>query len=186
MRHIKRNLLLLSFIICACASPLRAAGTAKEAEYSSVVKLVESYYHVKHRGIPFIANMGMKTAKVLSSDVRRAMRFGEFKLAIFEDQDFGARDDGFTGFHRQLRQTLQPAWEPLVAVRARDEGQTYTYVRPDGDKFKVLIIVIGQRDGTVLQVNLNTEEFVKLLQDPEHESRMITDEATSAANEDQE
>ena len=183
MRHIRRNLLLLLLALWTFVPQPRAA--TKEAEYTAVVKLVESYYGVKHRGIPAIATLGMKAAKVFSSDARRAMRFGDFKLAIFEDQDFAARD-GFTEFPRRLRLMLQPAWEPLVAVRARDEGLTYTYTKPDGDKFKVLIVVIGQRDGTVLQVNLNTEEFVKLLQDPEHESRQIMDEATSAANEDPE
>ena len=184
MRYIRRNLLPLALVLIACAPPpTGAAGATKEAEYHAVVKLIESYYRVKHRGVPFVANMGMKAAKVISSDVRRAMRFGDFKLAIFEDQDFNARD-GFTEFHRQLRQTLQPGWDALVAVRARDEGLTYTFTKPAGDRYKVLIVVIGQRDGTVLQVDLNMEEFVKLLQDPERESRNITDEVTSHTEED--
>ncbi len=185
MRHISQNLLLLACIICVCAPTLNAAGAGKEAEYNTVVRLVESYYHVKHKGIPTLANLGMKTAKVLSSDVRRVMRFGNFKLALFEDQDFTARD-GFVEFHQQLRQTLQPDWSPLLAVRARDEGLTYTFTKEAGDKFKVLIIALAQRDGTVLQVDLNREEFIKLLQDPEGQTKSITDDATSAANEDPE
>ena len=48
----------------------------------------------------------------------------------------------------------------------------------------MLIVVLTQRDGTVLQVDLNREEFVKLLQDPEQETRNITDEASSAADKD--
>ena len=181
MRHIRRNLLLLAILLLVCAAPLRATGATSEAEYHAVVKLVESYFHVKHKGIPLLATAGMKAAKVISSDVRKAMRFGDFKLAIFEDQDFAARD-GTVEFHRLLRQTLQPAaWESLVAVRDRTEGLTYTYVKPDGDKFKVLIIALAQRDGTVLQVDLNREEFAKLLQDPEQETRNITDEANNAA-----
>jgi hypothetical protein len=186
MRHIRRNLLLTSALVAVCAAPLRAPAATSEAEYHAVVKLVESYFHVKHRGVPLVATAGLKAAKIFSSDVRRVMRFGDFKLAIFEDQNFGARN-GTTEFHRLLRQTLQPAaWESLVAVRDRAEGLTYTYVKSDGDKFKVLIIALAQRDGTVLQVDLNREEFVKLLQDPEQESRNITDEATSAAKDDQE
>ena|GEM_PF-1383770 len=179
LKHIRRNLLLLllALAVCAGTQPARAAGS--EAEYHSVVKLIESYYHVKHRGVPMLANLGLKAAKVVSSDVRRAMRFGDFKLAYFEDQDFTTRG-GFTEFHRLLRQTLVPAWDSLLAVRQRDEGQTYTFAKPDGDKFKVLIVVLAQREGTVLQVNLNRDEFVKLLQDPEQETRSITDEASSA------
>lgn len=172
----------LALILALCTLSAIADGVTKEAEYNAVVRLVESYYHVKHRGIPVLANLGMKAAKVVSSDVRHAMRFGSFKLAIFEDQDFTTRD-GFIEFHQQLRQTLEPDWTALLAVRERDEGQTYTYVKDDGGKYKVLIVVIGSHEGTVLQVDLDKEELAKLLQDPERETRNITAEATSAAAE---
>ncbi len=184
MRHTRRRLLPVALVLCACAPTMCAAAATKEAEYHAVVELVESYFHVKHKGLPLAATAGMKAAKIVSADVRKVMRFGDFKLAMFEDQDFAARD-GVVGFHRLLSQTLRPAWEQLVAVRLRDESLTYTYVKPDGDKFKVLIVVLAQRDGTVLQVNLDRDEFVKLLHDPEQESRNINDEAVGSANEDQ-
>jgi hypothetical protein len=171
--------LLLAVIIASPASHVFAAtATTKGAEYSAVVKLIESHYRVKHRGIPFVANLGVKTAKIVSKDARRVLRFGDFKLAIFEDQDFSGRDAG-GDIRARMRQTLEPEWHPLVAVRLEEEGQAYTYTKADGDKFKVLIVVIGQRDATVLQVNLNPEEFAKLLLNPEHESRELTNEASS-------
>ncbi len=40
----------------------------------------------------------------------------------------------------RMRQTLEPDWHPLVGVRLEEEGQTYTFTKADGDKFKVLII----------------------------------------------
>ena len=170
-------LLLLVAVTHVPASPV-AAATKKDAEYSAVVKLIESHYRVKHRGIPFVANLGVKTAKVVSKNARRVLRFGSFKLAIFEDQDFSGRDSG-TDIRTALRRTLEPEWHPLVAVQLEEEGRTYTYTKADGDKFKVLIVVIGQRDATVLQVNLDTEEFAKLLLNPEQQSRELTNEATS-------
>ncbi|HEY1402642.1 MAG TPA: hypothetical protein VGB05_00805 [Pyrinomonadaceae bacterium] len=171
---------LLMLITIASPAPLvvAAAATTKGAEYSAVVKLIESHYRVKHRGIPFVANLGVKTAKVVSKDARRVLRFGDFKLAIFEDQDFSGRDAG-GDIRASLRRTLVPEWHPLVGARLEEEGQTYTYTKADGDKFKVLIVVIGQRDATVLQVNLNPEEFAKLLLNPEQASRELTNEATS-------
>lgn len=178
----RRRFFSLLLIISASlvALPVVAAATAaKETpEYHAVVKLIESHYHVKHRGIPFVANLGVKTAKVVSKGARRVLRFGDFKLAIFEDQDFSGRDA--TGDIRTaLKRTLEPHWHPLVAAKIEDEGQTLTFTKADGDKFKVLIVVIGQRDATVLQVNLNPEEFAKLLLNPEQQSREITNEATS-------
>jgi hypothetical protein len=175
-------LLLVAAVANMIALPVAAAAT-KGAEYSAVVKLVETHYRVKHRGIPFVANLGVKTAKAVSKSARRVLRFGDFKLAIFEDQDFSGRDAaGATAggdFRARLRRTLEPEWHPLVAARLEEEGQTYTYTKAEGDKFKVLIVVVGQRDATVLQVNLNPEEFAKLLLNPEHESRELTNEATS-------
>ena len=170
--------LLLSISASLVALPARAAATKETPEYHAVVKLIESHYRVKHRGVPFVAILGVKTAKVISKEARRVLRFGDFKLAIFEDQDFSGREAS-GDLRTRLRQTLEPGWHPLVAVRLEEEGQTYTYTKADGNKFKVLIIVIGQRDGTVLQVNLNTEEFAKLLLNPERESRELTNEATS-------
>lgn len=180
------NKKLLSLLLALIFTDTSASARAftKEAEYREVVKLVESYYHVKHKGVPVLANMGMKTAKVVSSTARKVMRFGDFKLAIFEDQDFRAHAEG-ANFNTLIRQLLEPQWNPLVCVRSQTEGQTYTYTRTDGAKFMVLIVVIGQRDGTVLQVDLNEEAFAKLLQDPQQESRNILSDATSADDEPQ-
>src|ERR687885_1449534 len=99
MRHIRRKLLLTCAALLVFAAPPRTTAATSEAEYHAVVKLVESYFHVKHKGVPLLARAGMQAAKVISSDVRKAMRFGDFKLAIFEDQDFAAHD-GPVGFHR--------------------------------------------------------------------------------------
>ena len=170
--------LLLAFAIVSLAPFVAAGAATKGAEYSAVVKLIESHYHVKHRGIPFVANLGVKTAKVVSKDARRVLRFGDFKLAIFEDQDFSGRDAS-GDIRTSLRRTLEPDWHPLAAVRLEEEGQTYTYTKTDGGKFKVLIVVIAQRDATVLQVNLTPEEFAKLLLNPEQESRELLNEASS-------
>lgn len=172
-------LLIINASLAVVAIATAAATTAKEtSEYHAVVKLIESHYGVKHRGIPFVANLGVKTAKVVSKDARRILRFGSFKLAIFEDQDFSGRE-ARGDIRTRLRRTLEPHWHPLVAARLEDEGQTHTFTKADGDKFKVLIVVIGQRDATVLQVNLNPEEFAKLLMNPEQQSRELTNEATS-------
>jgi hypothetical protein len=180
--------LLLLFVVASvapfAAAATPATATAKGAEYSAVVKLIESHYRVKHRGVPFVVDLGVATAKVVSKSARR---LGSFKLAIFEDQDFTGRDAAPAAaggdIRARLRRTLEPAWHPLVAARLEDEAQTYTYTKSDGDKFKVLIVVIAQRDASVLQVSLNPEDFAKLLLNPERESRELTNEAATAEQE---
>lgn len=177
-RKITSLLLAVAAFALAATPPRRAsAGGEEKPDYHAVVRLVESHYHVKHQGIPFLANASVKTAKVVSSTVRKYSRFADLKLAVFEDQDFAQGDH--EAFRAAMRRTLEPRWTPLVVVRGREEGQTYTYTREDNGKFKVIVCVIGERDGTVLEVGLNEQEFWKLLSDPEQETKNITDAATN-------
>jgi hypothetical protein len=178
----RRKITTLLFVIAmASLSPSTqmsvAAAGAEKPEYNSVVRLVETHYHVKHKGIPFLANASVKTAKVVSSTVRRYSRFADLKLAVFEDQDFA--QGNHAEFRALMSRLMEPVWTPLVVVRGHDEGQTYTYTREDAGKFKVIIIALGDRDGTVLEVGLNEQEFFKLLMNPEQETKNITDSATS-------
>ena len=172
--------LLIAFAV-ALAPFVGAAAAKKEPEFGAVVKLLETHYGVKHRGIPTLARMGIATAKttakIISPTARRYLRLGDFKLAIFEDEDFSA---GAVALHRRLRETLAPDWQPLVVVLTQDEAQTFTFTKADGDKFKVLVVFIEQRDAVVVQVDLKPQEFFKLLRDPENESRAIADEAATA------
>jgi hypothetical protein len=176
-RQITTALLAAALAFVAPGTGATAAVVADKPDYNAVVRLVESHYRVKHKGIPFLANAGVKTAKIVSSTVRKYSRFADLKLAVFEDQEFARSLD--PQFYSAVRRMMQPLWTPLVVVRGSEEGQTYTFTREDNGKFKVIICVIGERDGTVLEVGLNEEEFLKLLTNPEQETRSITDAATN-------
>jgi hypothetical protein len=179
-RKITNALLALALAALFVRAPRATAAAAvagEKPDYNAVVRLVESQYRVKHKGIPFLANAGVKTAKIVSSTVRKYSRFADLKLAVFEDQEFARGVD--PQFYSAVRRLMQPLWTPLVVVRGGDEGQTYTFTREDNGKFRVLICAIGERDGTVLEVGLNEQEFFKLLTNPEQETKSITDAATN-------
>ena len=162
--------------------PPQAAVLAKEVEFKGVVKLVESHYRVKHKSIPLVARMGIKTAQtaVRLAGPRSAARIAEMgssKIAIFEDQDFSSPSVD-VGFATLMRHTLEPEWLPLVLVQVqKGDDQTYIYTKEAGEKFKVLIVQIGRRDGVVLQVDLRPQALVMLMKDPEAVSKTLTDEA---------
>jgi hypothetical protein len=176
-RKITNALVALALAAAAAGARATSAAAGEKPDYNAVVRLVESHYRVKHKGVPFLARAGVKTAKVVSSTVRKYSRFADLKLAVFEDQEFARSLD--QQFYSSVRRLMQPVWTPLVVVRGADEGQTYTFTREDGGKFKVLICVIGERDGTVLEVGLSEEEFFKLLTNPEQESKGIAEAATN-------
>jgi len=170
--------LAASAVLFSAPSP-RTADARGVPGYDAAVKLVETYYKTKHRGIPWYARGAVGVAKVVSSDVRRAARYANVKVAVFEDHDFSVSTS--SEFNALLRQRLTPHWSQLLAVRGTEDGQVYTYVRHEkGDKyFKVLTVVIEPRDAVVVQADLNLEEFAKLIANPEDESRSLTRDATT-------
>ena len=148
--------------------------------YDAAVKLVETYYKTKHRGIPWAARAAVGVAKVVSGDVRRVARYANVRVAVFEDRDFAVGTAA--EFNALLKQRLAPHWSQLLAVRGTEEGQVYTFVRQDESKkhFKVLTAVIEPRDAVVVEADLNLEEFAKLISNPEEESRQLSRDATTA------
>ena len=153
---------------------------AKGDDFSSVVKMIEQFYGVKHVGIPFLAKAGMKVARtaarVKGGTAKQIAEAGSIKLAIFEDQDF---DGEFTKFRSTLNAALQETWSPLIQTISGTGGeQVYIFLREDGKKFNVLVITIEQRDATVVQATLSPKNLARLLQDPEGTGKSITEEAT--------
>ena len=167
-----------------CAIVLLAVSTAvvhaKDDDFSSVVKMIEQFYRVKHQGIPFLAKAGMKVAttaaRIKGGQAKRIAEAGSIKLAVFEDQDF---DGDFMKFRNSLNGALNATWIPLIQTLSPKDGeQTYIFLRSAGEKFNVLVITIADRDATVVQVTLSPKNLAVLMRDPEGTGKAITEEAT--------
>lgn len=162
---------LLIFVLMAAGMQ---TALAQNADYSAVVKLVESHYHVKHRGTPFIATWAVKA--VHPQGVR------DFKMATFEDQDFSATSDA--EFALAVRRLLTPTWQPLIQVRSRqDAAQTYVYLKEAGENFKVMVVTIERRDATVLQAEVSPQTLAKWLKEPDKIGRTLSDASAGDAQE---
>jgi len=145
---------------------------AQTGEYNAVVKLVENFYHVKHKGLPLLARAGMRIAR--PDEVK------SFKLATFENQDFSSA--GQSDFYAAMKRTLNTQWKPLVQVRSRAEGeQNYVFTREAGEWLSVMVITIERRDATVLQVEIAPQALIKWMQNPEQMSRSLINEATNSS-----
>ncbi len=167
-----------------CAIVLLAVLTtvvhAKDDDFKSVVKMIEQFYSVKHQGIPFLAKAGMKVAttaaRIKGGEAKRIAEAGSIKLAVFEDQHF---DGDFMKFRSSLNGALNVTWMPLIqTLSAKDQEQTYIFLRNAGEKFNVLVITIADRDATVVQVTLSPKNLAVLMRDPEGTGKAITEEAT--------
>ncbi len=169
---------LIVLLFVAISVPI--AVHAKGDDFNSVVKMIEQFYGVKHEGIPFLAKAGMKVAttaaRIKGGEARRLAEAGSIKLAVFENQDF---DGDFTKFRTSLNEALNTTWIPLIqTLSASTEEQNYIFLREAGDKFNVLVITIGEREATVVQVTLSRKNLALLMKDPEGTGKSITQEAT--------
>jgi len=170
-------------IFCAIVMMAVASTTvvhAKGDDFNSVVKMIEQFYRVKHQGVPFLAKAGMKVAttaaRIKGGQAKQIAEAGSIKLAVFEDQDF---DGDFMKFRASLNGALSETWMPLIqTLSARNQEQTYIFLRSAGEKFNVLVITIADRDATVVQVTLSPKNLAILMRDPEGTGKSITEEAT--------
>lgn len=167
------TILSMIFTTAVCAA-------VKGDDFGSVVKMIEQFYRVKHQGIPFFAKAGMKAAttaaRLKGGAARQLAEAGSAKVAVFEDQDFAG---DFTKFRTSLNQTMVATWTPLLqTLSAANAEQTYIFLRDAGEKFHVLVVTIGQRDATVVQVTLSPKNLAILMRDPEGAGKAITEEAT--------
>lgn len=176
----KLTILSLLFVALTWPSPV---ARAKGGDFDDVVKAIERFYNVKHKGIPFLARAGMKTAvvaaRIAGGSKRRLAEAGSVKVAYFEDQDFETKV-GITGFKPSMQSLLAASWSPLVQVLStQDLEQTYVYLREAGTKFNVLVVNIGRREASVVQVTVSPETLASLMKSPDEMGQTITTDATT-------
>lgn len=177
----KKLTLLLTLVLLSLVST--PVTNAKGDEFGDVVRAIERFYHVKHKGIPFLAKAGIKTAtvaaRIAGGTKRRIAEAGSVKVAYFENQQFRSTD-GFNSFKTMMNALLAQSWSPLIQTIAPKEGeQTYVYLREQGTRYNVLVINLGQSEGSVIQVTLSPQALASLMKDPDEMGQTITAEAIS-------
>lgn len=177
-----KRLIAVSFIFVALLCLGREAQT-KGDDFGAVVKVVEQFYHVKHKGIPFLARAGLKTAttvaRIAGGPKRQLAEAGSVRVAYFENQEFDSKGEAGK-FRASVKATLAGDWLPFVQVLSpKDEDQTYIFLQDAGEKYRVLVVTIERHEATVVQVNLARNTLAMLMQSPADMGKAITDDATT-------
>ena len=178
-----KRLLVPTLLLTLLWSARDSVAEAKGDDFGAVVKVVEEFYGVKHKGIPFLAKPGIKAATAAAhlagGSKKRLAEAGSVKLAFFEDQEFSAKG-GFSDFRATLKARLAGRWLPFIQVLSlNDEAQTYVFLRDAGPKYTVLVVTIEKHDATVVQVNLAPQTLAMLMQNPNDIGKAIMDDATT-------
>jgi hypothetical protein len=161
----------------------KSAGTGARADgFNEVVKVIEQFYHVKHQSLPLLARAGLKAvragAKIRGGDYRRIAEAGSVRVVFFEDQTFDSHGR-ISDFKAMVQRALEQEWSPLVqALSAKDEEQSYIYLRDAGNKFHVLVVSIEKREATVVQATVAPDVLADLMRDPNEMGKTLTRDAT--------
>jgi hypothetical protein len=177
-----RSKLILIYLTTSLACCLPGAVRANPDGFNDVVKTIESFYHVKHQSLPFLARAGMKAmrtaAKVRGGDWKRLAEAGSIRVVFFEDQNFDSRGQ-IASFKASVRNALGPEWSALAqALSPKDEEQSHIFIRETGTKFQVMVITIERHDATVVQATVAPNVLAELMKDPGEMGKSLTDEAT--------
>jgi hypothetical protein len=170
--------LTIATLVCSPATNTFARGD----DFDAVVKAIEQFYHVKHESIPLLARAGMKAtrtvARIKGGDYKRLADAGSVRLAIFEDQEFDSHGQ-IANFKSSMQTTLKENWSQLIqTLSAKDEEQTYIYMRDAGPKFHVLIVTIERHEATVVLATVAPDVLAMLMKDPGEMGKALTDDAS--------
>ena len=150
----------MPLVIClVLVAPMTAS--AKDNEFDRVVKQLKTQYRAKRTGIPLLGLVNFAIKIVRPKGVKN------FKLAMFEDQDFSDKPGGVQ-LSSVVQAALTPAWHPLVRVYSQQNGeQTYIYLREAGRDIKLLIVNVEPREAVVVQVKVDPQTLIKWMQKPD-------------------
>src|SRR5262245_52967191 len=158
--HLVRKTFLFAITIALLVSPSFFA-LAKGKGFKDVVKHIETNYGAKKVRIPFLglANFAVKL-------IRPAGVKG-FKLAVFEDQNFSARE-GAASFDAVMREAYNKDWRPMVQVSSKRNGASHTfiYVKSAGKDVQFALAVLEDREAVVLEVKFNPDAAARFLENP--------------------
>jgi hypothetical protein len=177
----KTRLTITGLIIATIVFAPLSSTVARGDDFDAVVKAIEQFYHVKHQSLPLLARAGMKgartVARVRGGDYKRIADAGSVRLVFFEDQEFNSHGR-IAGFKASIQSTLNEGWSPLIAtLSAKDEEQTYIYIRDAGAKFHVLVVTIERREATVVEATVAPDVLATLMKDPGDMGKTLTDDA---------
>lgn len=136
-------------------------AAAKGKGFKDVVKHIEKQYRVKKTRIPMLGLASFAVKLVRPAGVKG------FKLAVFEDQDFTARD-GAPTFDAVMRESYKQDWQPLVQINSRKDGhsRTFIYAKYSGKDAQFAVLTLQEREAVVLEVKFNPDAAARFLENP--------------------
>lgn len=152
--------MLFTIMIALLLAPAFSAQ-AKGKGFKDVVKHIETNYRAKKTRIPMLGLANFAVRLIRPAGVKG------FKLAVFEDQDFSARE-GAPSFDEVMREAYNQDWQPLIQINSKRDGssRTFIYARSSGKDVQFALAVLEDREAVVLEVKFNPDAAARFLENP--------------------
>jgi len=158
MRKFTGVRMLAVALLILLAAPL---AEASDKDFKMIVKKIESSYSARQRKIPFLGLAGFLVKIVKPAGVK------EFKLAVFEDQDFSPGPHDYE-FQKVIESSFKDKWQPVVRSNIRAEGsRAYIYSQPAGKDIELLSVTFARRQAIVVQAKVDPKSVMKFLENPQ-------------------
>lgn len=148
--------LILSLVMLSVSATAFAGD-----DFGDITKQIEKHYNTKKKKIPFLGLAGFFVKVVRPAGMKN------FKLAIYEDQDFtrGRQD---IEFDRSFQKSMNKKWKPMVKSNSRSSSaRTYLYTHQSGKDIELLSITFTNRQAIVAQAKVNPDALIKFMENPE-------------------
>lgn len=146
-------------LLCLLCTSGRLVPRAQAAgdDFNNIVHEIEAEYHV-HQSVPWVS--------AFAGFVGKCSRFAgvkDFKMAIFEDQDF-LSSDGDTRLDQVIQSAGKSGWQPLIrSFSHRSHEHNYIYIQAHGKDFRVLLVTVEPSEAVVLQFGIDAKKLSKFI-----------------------
>lgn len=129
--------------------------------FDDVVRHLEKNYGAKKTKVPMLGLARFAVRLVRPAGVKN------FKLAIYEDQNFKERGDAVS-FGQAMRQSFTKGWSPLVQTHSKRDGdsRTFIYVKQSKKDVEFAVATLAEREAVVIQVKFNPDAAARFLENP--------------------
>lgn len=162
-----RALWLIPAACVAMAVPAAVMAAGGDGGFDSVLRSIESRYHVRATRIPMMGLMSFVAG--------RATHGGVANVHIAEIEDFTERVDG-DELNAIVEQKLGEGWERMIRETSRHGGeQTLIFVRPEGQRIGMFIVDDEGSELDLVQVSVNPDHLEENLAKYDHHHERTDD-----------
>jgi hypothetical protein len=166
-----RRLWLLPIALVVLSVPVAVLAGSGEGGFDTVVRAVETRYHVRSTRIPF---MGL-----VSLISKKATHDGVSGLHVAEFDSVTEPVDG-DELNRMVEEKLGAGWERIIRETSRQgHEQTLIFIHPEGDKMGLFVLDLDGQEMDVVQVSVDPNHLNENIGHYEHRHQGERDENQS-------